>query len=337
MSGDSPAIAVSMARRVAERLMSPKAWSRLDALGTLLTREVITDYTAEGVGEVLADVEMLFTGWEAPVIDATVLARAPKLRAIVHAGGSVKHHVTADCWARGIAVSSAASANAVAVAEFTLGAILLGNKHAFELLGEVQSRRRMVDAGARFPAMGNYAKTVGIVGASRIGRHLIELLRPFAFTILVYDPYLTDPDAVELGVQKTELAELMSRSDVVTVHAPSLPETFQLITERLIARMRPGTLLINTARGELIDQDALTRRLLTGDITAILDVVTPWDLPPEHPLYELRNVALTPHIAGSLGSELHRLLDSALAEVARFVADGSFTHPVTAAELDRTA
>lgn len=337
MSTIRPTIAVSMSRTIADRMMTDDVWRQLDEVGTVLARDVIDDYDADGVGAVLAEVDLLLTGWEAPLIDAGVLARAPRLAAIVHAGGSVKHHVSPECWERGIAVSSAVAANAVAVAEFTLGAILLGNKHVFDIAREVRETRHMIDAAPRFPDMGNDDKVIGIVGASHIGRHLISLLRPFRFETLVYDPYLDAREAAQLGVTNVGLAELVARADVVTIHAPSLPETAGLLGEELIQSLRPGALVINTARGELIDQAALTRRLMRGDVFAVLDVVTPWDLPAESPLYDLRNVLLTPHIAGSMGTELGRIMSSAIREVARFGAGEPFAHAVTRDALVRRA
>ena len=195
----------------------------------------------------------------------------------------------------------------------------------------------MLDAAERYPFMGNYDKVVGIIGASHIGRHLISLLKPFRFRVLVYDPYLAEEEASDLGVTKVELRELTSHADVVTIHAPSLPETEKLLDRRLIDELRPGALLINTARGELIDQEALSQRLARGDLFAVLEFVSPWDLPAESTLYDLPNVVLTPHIAGSMGTELRRIAASALREVARFAAGMPLEHAVVGSQLSTTA
>ena len=133
---------------------------------------------------------MILSSWGSPSLDAPALAAAPRLRALVHAAGSVKPYVTEALWRREIVVSSAAAANAIPVAEFTLAMILLANKRAFRLARSYRQRRARLDLLAEVPEAGNYAKTVGIVGASRIGRRVIELLRPHDLSVLVSDPYL---------------------------------------------------------------------------------------------------------------------------------------------------
>lgn len=181
--------------------------------------------------------------------------------------------------------------------------------------------------------MGNFDKRIGLVGASRIGRHVIELLRPYSLEVVVADPYLTPGTAAELGVELVSLDALLATSDVVSLHAPSLPQTRHLLDERGIARIRPGATLINTASGELIDQHALIQRIQRGDLYAVLDVTTPWVLAPDNPLYDHPNVLLTPHIAGSLGVELERLAATAIDETLRLARGDAFAHPVLAEEL----
>jgi phosphoglycerate dehydrogenase-like enzyme len=279
--------------------------------------------------EQLGDAEVLLSGWGCPPVTAAVLDRAPALKAIVHAAGGVKGHVTDACWERGLLVSSAADANAVPVAEYTLAMILLANKGVPAAARAYRARREAMDLVAELPAVGNYRRTVGIVGASRIGRRVIDLLAPFELDVLVSDPFL--PDAIELD-------ELVARSDVVSIHAPALPTTRHLFDARRLALLRDGATLINTARGSLVDHDALLAELVTGRIHAVLDVTDPHEpLPPGSPLYELPNVVLTPHIAGALGVELHRLGDAAIAELERYARGEPFAHPVTAADLARIA
>jgi phosphoglycerate dehydrogenase-like enzyme len=272
--------------------------------------------------------EIVLSGWGCPPLDAPLLDRAPHLRAIVHAAGGVKGHVTDACWERGLLVSTAATANAQPVAEYTLARILLANKAAETLRHEYRAKRAPLDLIGEHPGIGNLDKTVGIVGASRIGRRVIELLRPFDLTVLVHDPYLTD---------SVDLDELLATSDVVSLHAPALPETRHLIDARRLALLEDGATLINTARGALIDQEALTRELVSGRIHAVIDVTEPEVLPGDSPLYDLPNVVLTPHIAGALGTEVQRLGASALAEVERYARGEPFAHPVTRADLGRVA
>jgi phosphoglycerate dehydrogenase-like enzyme len=307
--------------------MSEPARARLFTDASLARLREVADVVDAPIAA-LGDVELLVTGWGCPPVDAAVLAAAPRLRAIVHAAGSAKGHVTPACWARGIVVSTAAEANARPVAEYTLAMILLANKAAARAERLYRERRGRVDALAELPAVGNAGKTVGVIGASRIGRRVIALLRPFDLEIVVHDPYVAG---------SVPLDELLAAADVVTVHAPSLPATRHLLDRPRLGLMRDGATLINTARGALVDHDALIAELRTGRISAVLDVTDPEPLPAGSPLYDLPNVVLTPHIAGALGTEVRRLGDAAIDEVARYAAGEPFMHPLTAADLDRVA
>jgi len=326
-----------MAPDLPARLFTDVTCERLRRIANVNPDLVLTEFQSPGARAVLARAEVLLTGWDCPPVDASALAAAPYLCAIVHAGGSVKGHVTAACWDRGVVVSSAAEPNSQPVAEFTLAMILLAGKSAQLIERRYRERRAAPDLRAEFPAIGNYDRTVGVVGASRIGRRVIALLRPFDLRVVVSDPYLDANGARELGVELAELDDLLRVSDIVTLHAPSLPSTHQLIDRRRLGLMRDGATLINTARGALVDEAALCDELVAGRINAVLDVTEPWVLPADSPLYSLPNVVLTPHIAGALGVELRRLGTSAVAELERYARGEPFQYPVTRAELDRIA
>ncbi|MFB6809544.1 hydroxyacid dehydrogenase [Streptomyces sp. NPDC056387] len=290
-----------------------------------------------GLGRRLAQVEVLFTGWGCPPLDAEALERMPQLRAVVHAAGSVKHHVTEACWERGLLVSSAAAANAVPVAEYTLAAILFTNKRVLESAHAYRAARAPIDLLRRYPAVGNYHRTVGIVGASLIGRRVMDLLRPFDLRVLVHDPYADPGELAALGAEACALDELLRRSDVVSLHAPALPQTRHLLDAARLALMPDGATLINTARGSLVDTVALTEELVAGRLHAVLDHTEPEVLPAGSPLYNLPNVLLTPHVAGSLGGELDRLAATAVEELERYALGLGFRHGVDRVRLSYSA
>jgi phosphoglycerate dehydrogenase-like enzyme len=187
------------------------------------------------------------------------------------------------------------------------------------------------------PGIGNLNKRVGIVGASRIGRRVIVALRPFDFSICVYDPYLSEQEAASLGVEKVELDDLLRSSDVVTLHAPSLPETRHLIGARELALIPDGAALINTARGALIDGAALEQELSSGRIRAVIDTTEPEPLPAGSPLYDLPNVFLTPHIAGASGTEVYRMTEIVIEEIGRYLRGEPLQHEVRQEDLARIA
>lgn len=328
-------LAFAMDEGLLPRLFTPSALERLARVATFRPEELPADLRA--AADRLADVEVLVTGWGAPTLDAEALALMPRLRAVVHAAGSVKHHLPDEFWARGIPVSSAAWANALPVAEYTLAAILVANKGLLQMAAAYRADPAGIDPLTQFPTAGNYAKRVGIVGASRIGRRVIQLLAPFSLDVVVFDPYLPAAEADLLDVASVSLDELVATSDVVSLHAPALPETRHLIDGRRLRMMRDGATLINTARGSLVDQDALVEELSTGRLWAILDHTEPERLPADSPLLRLPNALLTPHVAGSLGTELSRLGDTAVDEVRRLVAGEELRHAVLPEHLDRTA
>ena len=322
-----------------EQLFDGAALARLHDVADLALG-VLTAPDDLAFADVLAEVDVLVTCWGAPTVTAELLDRMPNLRAVVHAAGSVRHLVTDAMWDRGIAVSSGAVVNARPVAEFTLAAVLLANKRAFQLRHRYAVARSAWDSSTALDAVGDigsYGRVVGVVGASRIGRLVIELLRPFDLDVLLHDPFVTPTEAASLGAELVDIDELCDRADVVTLHAPALPSTRHLIDARRLARLRDGATIVNTARGSIVDTAALTGELLTGRIAAVLDHTDPEVLPDDSPLYRLPNVFLTPHIAGSLGNELRRLGESAVAEVERFAAGAPFAHGVDRAGLDRMA
>ncbi|MCT9935440.1 hydroxyacid dehydrogenase, partial [Planotetraspora sp. A-T 1434] len=225
---------------------------RLHALAGGDPEPPLTSFSTEDGLERLSRARILLTGWGCPVIDETALAHAPRLVAVVHAAGTVKTHVTPAVFERGILVSSAAEANAIPVAEYTLAVILLANKAVPALTREYHARRSAMNLIEDFPGIGNYGKTVGLIGASRIGKRVAELLRPFDVQVLISDPYLDEAGAAALGARKAGLEELFGASDVVSLHAPATEETRGMVTASLLAAMRPGATFVNTARGSLV-------------------------------------------------------------------------------------
>ncbi|WP_066944612.1 hydroxyacid dehydrogenase [Streptomyces lushanensis] len=317
-----------MAPDVADAVLGPDALAALGAVCELAPPPVLDDFTTDRARAALADVELLVTGWGCPPLDATALAAAPRLRAVVHTAGSVRGHVTEACWERGIEVSSAAAANALPVAEYTVAMILLSGKRALERARGLRAARRREDGPRTTAEVGNYGRTVGILSASLIGRRVIELLRPYDLRVLLHDPYVDDEEAAALGVRRVELGELFTLSDTVSVHTPLLPATHGLVSRELLLSMRRDAVLVNTARGAVVDQDALVELLRADRIRAVLDVTDPDELPPDHPLWECENAIITPHLAGSEGNELRRLADLAVGEAARWAAGDGFAHPV---------
>ncbi|MEV8371351.1 hydroxyacid dehydrogenase [Kribbella sp. NPDC056861] len=338
-----PTVMLAMNESSRARVLVPAVRDRLELVAdVLVTGPGVYRRAAAGnpflndpaIRAALGDVDVLLTGWGCPAITPDVLDAAPKLRAIIHAAGSVKGFIDPAAFDRGIQVTSAVVANALPVAEFTVATIVLSGKRAFRLGAEYRLSKQRPDPGA---VPGNYGSVVGLLGASRIGRMVAERLRAFDLEVLVSDPYLSAADAADLGAELVELEELFSRSDILSVHAPLLPETVGLVDARLLGLLHDGSVLINTARGRIVDAAALEQECVSGRIDAVLDVTDPEPLPPDSPLLDLPNVFLTPHLAGAVGNEVARLGELAISELERFAAGAPLHHAISSAELGRIA
>lgn len=311
---------------------------RLETLAELVSPHPTLDYDDVPAAD-LARVEVLITSWGAPPLTAERLARMPALRAVFHCAGTVRGVATEAFWARGVTITSAADANAIPVAEFTFASIVLAAKRA-QFLAREPLAHRTEDWRTRLLTDGysNLGRTIGVVGFSRIGRRVVALLRQLEnVEILVADPHVDAEVIAGAGATLASLDELLRRADVLSLHAPELPETRRMIAAAELALLRDGATVINTARGSLIDTDALIAEVVTGRLDAVLDVTDPEPLPVDSPLYRLPNVSLTPHIAGSLGSETRRLSDAALDELARWTLGLPLESEVVYADLGVSA
>jgi phosphoglycerate dehydrogenase-like enzyme len=333
-----PHVALAMDPARTEYVLTPRSLDRLASSCTVVDAKPLQDLTGERALHVLRHTEILITGWGCPPVTPEVLATAPNLKLIAHAAGTVKGFLSPEVFEAGIVVTHAADANATPVAEFTLAAILFANKQVFRFRDIYRAdRNRVRTSPLTCEPIGNYRRTVGIIGASKIGRCVIELLKPFDLNVLLYDPFVDPQEAGALGVELLSLDELMACSDVVSLHAPALPATCGMIDRRRLALMRDGATFINTARGIIVNEAALIDELRTGRITAIIDVTDPEVPEPASALYELSNVLLTPHIAGAIGTERTRLGDFIVAEIERYVAGRPLTAAITQTALERMA
>lgn len=264
--------------------------------------------TAESIREnlsLLADVEVVFSGWGAPGMDDGFLEAAPKLRAVFYGAGSIRGFVTDAFWERGIVVTSAYAANAAPVAEYALGVILLSLKGFWRYSGKAVAREGW---NALRPVAGCYQSTVGLVSCGAIARRVLELLNPFEINRVTYDPFLSEEQARQLRVTRLDLDELFRQADVVSLHTPALPETRGMITGEHFASMKSNATFINTARGSVVREPEMIEVLRQRpDLTVVLDVTDPEPPAQGSPLLELPNVVRTPHIAGSMGQECRRM------------------------------
>ena len=240
-----------------------------------------------------------------PLFTEAQLELLPNLRAVFFAAGSVQGFAR-PLLERGVTVVSGWAANAVPVAEFTLAQILLANKGYFRNVRDYQQGR---SEQAAFVGRGSFGETVALLGAGQIGRKVIELLRPFVLRVIVFDPFLSHEDALNLAVESVSLEEAFTRGYVVSNHLASLPATVGMLQGAHFATMRPNATFINTGRAATVVEVELVQVLQARpDLTALLD------LADDPLLFELPNVAISSHIAGSKGDEVVRMADYVIEE-----------------------
>lgn len=279
------------------------------------------------------DAEIIVTGWGTPALTDTMLAQNPNMRVLAHAAGSTRYLLSSAFWSRGVRLASANESLGVGVAESTLALIVAGLKGFFPAAQTTRSGEWRDDAQpGGFPIRELYRTTVGLIGASKIGRHVIRLLRNFDVDILLADPYISDDAATQLGVTRVSLDELLSRSEVVSLHAPALPETRHMLGRAQFKRMRDHAIFINTARGMIVDEAALCDELATGRLFAFIDVTDPEPPRLDHPFRKLPNVVLLPHIAGAIGNGCLRMGRSITDQIFEYEAGQTMHGEITEAQ-----
>lgn len=285
----------------------------------------------------LHDIELIFSTWGMPVFSIEEIeAYMPNLKAVFYAAGSVKHFAL-PFLLRDIKVVSAWAANAVPVAEYTVSQILLANKGYYQ--NTLLSKKDRKAARAQFSDFpGNFNSKTGLLGAGMIGKKVIEFLKPYEIDMLVYDPFLTQQAASELGVQKSSLHEIFSVCQTISNHMANVAETQGILDYDCFSRMLPNSTFINTGRGAQVNENDLIKALTDEPgRTALLDVT--WPEPPDEGsmLYKLENVFLTTHIAGSSGKEVERMGDYIVSELKRYLAGDKLLYQVTAKMLETMA
>lgn len=308
-----PRIAVLPPSGMRNQIFAAKHLEQLARMGEVVCNELGAS-DPESIKTVIEGADIAITSWGTPSLTTAILDAAPQLKAIIHAAGTVKPIVTPELWSRGIRVSSANGPLGKGVAETALGLTIASLKNMWKIAKETEQggwseeKKRVREL---------YDVTVGVIGGGKAGKHYIKLLQNFDVDVLLADPFVSAEQAAEIGVDKVELEELLRRSDVVSIHAPSLPSTYKMINRERLALMKNDAILINTARGSIIDEDALVAELRTERIFACIDVTDPEPPAPDHPFRTLRNCVLTSHIAGSVTNGLYRIGKFAVEEVER--------------------
>jgi len=285
-----------------------------------------------------AEVEFIFSTWGMPSFtEEEIAACFPALTCVFYAAGTVQAFAR-PFLNRGIRVFSAWAANGVPVAEYTVAQIVLANKGFFTHSRLTKEGRRAETTPLKAAYPGNYEEKVGLIGAGMIGSMVAERLREYHLEVLVFDPFLSDARAAALGVRKCGLDELFASCRVVSNHLANNAQTKGMLTYAHFSAMLPYATFINTGRGAQVVEDDLVRALTERpDLTALLDVTYPEPPVEGHPFYRLPNCVLTPHIAGSLANEFHRMAEYMADEYARYAAGEDCRYEVSLKMLETMA
>lgn len=283
----------------------------------------------------LRDTAYLFSTWGMPTLtEQEIRTWLPNLKAVFYGAGTVQAFAR-PFLACGGKVFSAWAANAVPVAEYTVAQIILANKGFFRTMGYTDRTvaKKTLDC---FP--GNYGQKIGIIGAGMIGKLVIGLLKQYQLEVMVFDPFLPEEKARELGVEKTDLETLFAQCRVVSNHLANNAQTKGMLHGGFFEKMLPYATFLNTGRGaQVVEADLIRILQKRPDLTAILDVTSPEPPVAGSALYTLPNCILTPHIAGSTGSEVRRMGAYMQEEYQRLLAGEPCRYEVTEAMLETMA
>lgn len=329
-----PIIYVALSQGVLHELEFASYLPQLQALGDVQIWDGIGNASQRAISDACANAQVLITGWGVPFLsqlDSWTHDNSP-LRLVMHSAGTVKQLVPVASITRGLQVSRANDSLATSVAEFTVGAIIMARRNAFATANRYRQGLPILPITSQRELKGS---TVGIIGASAIGRRVMQLLQPFGVQILLADPYATPAIANAHGATLTDLDTLLRGSDIVSLHAPVTEQTIGMLGAAQFAAMQDGVLFVNTARARLIDSDALLSELQTGRINAVIDVTEPHEpLPVDSPFFQLENCVVLPHMAAVTRDARLRQSQIVVDEITRFFAHQPLHYAVDAEGWD---
>jgi D-3-phosphoglycerate dehydrogenase len=253
--------------------------------------------TAAALGDLIGGYDAAILGLD--YCDATVIARADRLRVISRYGSGVDQVDLAAAHARGIVVTNTPGANRFAVAELAIGLLFTLSRDIVGVAAAARNGTWKRSAGVELTG-----KTIGVIGLGLIGREVAARAHGLGMVVLGYDPYVADPPAL---IRQVDLPELLRESDFVSLHSAATPATENLIDAARLALMKPGAHLINTARGALVDERALLDALRSGHLAGAAADALRDDPPTESPLLALENFYYTPHIGGTTRESVERM------------------------------
>ena len=300
---------------VRDSFFSEELRERLERLGCVEWNANTEQYVEEELAEKLRGVDICISGWGNTPFHEKTLKYADKLKLIAHIGGSVRPMVGDVAFERGIRVCSGNRVFAESVAEGVLTYMLC----SLRKIGEYEARMAAGEWPSLIGTRGLLGRSVGLVGYGMIAEYLVKFLKPFGCRIMVSSRHISAEELAEAGIEAAAAEEIFRTCDIVSLHSSLTARTKHSIGADLLNSMKDGALLVNTARGALIDEEALVSVLQERPVWAALDVFETEPLPMDSPLRECERVLLMPHAAGPTADRRYVVTSHVLDDIGRFL------------------
>lgn len=292
-----------------------------ESLGTIIWNTENRNLTSLEIREQIKDCDVYITSWGAPCLDLEILSEAPNLKLLTHLCGTVAPFVSDAMWERGIRVISGNSYFAKSVAEGTIGYILAALRDIPKFSYNLKENKQWKKSTDWYEGL--LGKRIGLVSYGAIAKNLVRMLVPFRTKTYVYDIVdIPQEDKDRYNITQVSLEEIFSECDIISLHTPLYDATKHIINQRLLSMIKEGALFVNTSRGGIVDQQALTIELAKGKFRAVLDVYEKEPPVPDDPLYSLPNVMMMPHMGGPTVDLRSIITHDLLLESAGFVDRG---------------
>lgn len=279
---------------VGDTFITDKSLEKLKSVGNVTRNESDRDLNIDEVVELAKDAEVIICGWDTIKFTKEVTDKLPKLKLIAYVAGSMEPVVDETVYEKGIRTLTGNYIFAKSVAEGCLAYMLCALRELERFMGQVRAGGWNENHRNR----GLFGKKVGIVGFGQIAKNLVKMLQLFDMEILIHSNHISEEEATSYGAKKATKEEIFSTCDIVSVHSSLTDKTRGSINRELLSMLKPDALFVNTARGAIVDEKAMTELLEEGRFWAAIDVFSQEPLPADDKLRSLKNVCLFPHMGG---------------------------------------
>lgn len=325
-------ILVTLPESIRKTFIPEDVACKIEQMGNVIWNNKGSNYTEEELREKIKDIDVCITGWGVPKFTARVLENANRLKLVAHTAGTVANFVSDELYAKGVRVVSANKIFAESVAEAVIGYLLAA-------LRDIPYYVNMMKSGGwkaeDFYNRGLLDQTVGLVGFGEIPRYLVSMLKPFRVKIKAFDKFVDAEEMAKYGVEKVDIEDIFAGCPIISIHLPATKETYHMIDRQLLKLIQDDAILVNTARGSVIDENALIEELKLKRFKAVLDVYEREPLPDDSPLRKMDNALLIPHMGGPTVDRRKYATLAVLDDIDNFINNRPLVHEITAERAAR--